>query len=215
MFDTIIFDLDGTLLNTLTDLQLSTNFALKQFSYPERTLDEVRHFVGNGVAKLIERAIPDGLLNPDYKKCLDIFKEHYSQNMLANTKPYDGIIPLLSSLKQRGVKVGVVSNKFDSAVKNLCKRYFDGYVMSAAGETAGVSVKPSPDGVLKVMHELKSTAQTTIYAGDSSVDILTAHNANLKCIGVTWGFRELDELESAGADYIAHSPEEIIKFLDF
>ena len=213
MKDTIIFDLDGTLLNTLEDLKNSTNYALKQFSYPEHNIEDIRKFVGNGVAKLIERAIPQGCDNPNFEKCLDIFKTHYSKNLLNHTEPYDGIIPMLTELQNKGFKIAVVSNKFDAAVKDLCKLYFKTLVPVAIGESENTRKKPYPDGVLKAIKELNSTVETSIYAGDSDVDVLTAHNAGLKCIGVTWGFRDLELLQATGADYIANTPHEILTIL--
>lgn len=214
MIETIIFDLDGTLLNTLEDLYLSTNFALRKFSYPERTLDEVRNFVGNGVAKLIERAIPHGCSNPDYDDCLSVFKKHYQQNMLTHTAPYEGIIELLEKLKSKGIKIGVVSNKFDAAVKGLCKLYFKDLVDIAIGESETTRKKPFPDGVLKAMNELGGTSATSIYCGDSDVDVKTARNANLKCIGVLWGFRNRENLENAGADFIVTKPAAILEIIN-
>lgn len=213
MIDTIIFDLDGTLLNTLKDLQISTNYALKEYSYPEKEIEQIRNFVGNGVAKLIERAIPDGTANPDYTSCLECFKGHYSKNMLNHTAPYDGIIELLEKLNKNGYKIGVVSNKFDSAVKDLCNLYFKNLVKVAIGESGITRKKPYPDGVFNAIKELNSSIETSIYAGDSNVDVETAHNAGLKCIGVTWGFRDKANLQNAGADYIVNLPDEIFGIL--
>lgn len=214
MTDTIIFDLDGTLLNTLEDLMLSTNHALKSFNYPERTLEEIRNFVGNGVAKLIERAIPNGRCNPDFEACLECFKSHYSQTLKAHTAPYAGIIDMLLKLQEKGYKIAVVSNKFDKAVKDLCKLYFDTLVPVAIGEGKNTRPKPYPDGVFKAVLELNSTISNAIYSGDSDVDVETAHNAGLKCIGVTWGFRSVNVLKNAGADYIINTPDKIIEILD-
>ena len=214
MTDTIIFDLDGTLLNTLEDLMLSTNYALKSFNYPERTLEEIRNFVGNGVAKLIERAIPNGRCNPDFEACLECFKSQYSQTLKAHTAPYDGIIDMLLKLQEKGYKIAVVSNKFDKAVKDLCKLYFDTLVPVAIAEGKNTRPKPYPDGVFKAVLELNSTISNAIYSGDSDVDVETAHNAGLKCIGVTWGFRSVNVLKNAGADYIINTPDEIIEILD-
>lgn len=214
MINTIIFDLDGTLLNTLEDLYISTNYALEQFSYPKRTLDEVRNFVGNGVAKLIERAIPNGCKNQNYQECLSVFKKHYKENMLNHTAPYEGIIDMLKGLRAKGLKIGVVSNKFDAAVKDLCKLYFNELVDTAIGESATTRKKPYPDGVLKAIKELGGTAATSIYCGDSDVDVLTAHNSKLKCIGVLWGFRDYKNLETAGADFIISKPDEIPNILN-
>lgn len=204
MIKTVIFDLDGTLLNTLEDLKDSTNFAMREFGYPERSLDEVRNFVGNGVRKLIERA--SGTLN--CQDCLECFKKHYSQNMYNKTAPYDGIIKVLENLQSNGIKTGVVSNKFDAAVKELCEKYFDGLINIAIGQSDNVLTKPSPTGVFKVMEILNADKNSTIYIGDSDVDVETAKNANLPCIGVLWGFRDRENLK--GADFIIDKPCDII-----
>ena len=209
MIKAVIFDLDGTLLNTLEDLKESTNFALCKFGYPERTLNEVRCFVGNGVKKLIERAVPENCTNID--ECLEIFKKNYSENMCNHTKPYDGILKILEELHKDGVKIGVVSNKFDSAVKDLCKKYFGNLIDCAIGQNDDVPKKPAPNGVLKAMNELGADKNSTIYAGDSDVDVETAKNTQLPCIGVTWGFRTIEYLK--GADFIANQPEDIIKII--
>ena len=209
MIKAVIFDLDGTLLNTLEDLKESTNFALCKFGYPERTLNEVRCFVGNGVKKLIERAVPENCKNID--ECLEIFKKNYSENMCNHTKPYDGILKILEELHKDGVKIGVVSNKFDSAVKDLCKKYFGNLIDCAIGQNDDVPKKPAPNGVLKAMNELGADKNSTIYAGDSDVDVETAKNTQLPCIGVTWGFRTIEYLK--GADFIANQPEDIIKII--
>ncbi len=209
MIKAVIFDLDGTLLNTLEDLKEATNFALCKFGYPERTLNEVRCFVGNGVKKLIERAVPENCKNID--ECLEIFKKNYSENMCNHTKPYDGILKILEELHKDGVKIGVVSNKFDSAVKDLCKKYFGNLIDCAIGQNDDVPKKPAPNGVLKAMNELGADKNSTIYAGDSDVDVETAKNTQLPCIGVTWGFRTIEYLK--GADFIANQPEDIIKII--
>lgn len=205
----VIFDLDGTLLNTLEDLKDSTNFALSEFGYPERTLDEVRSFVGNGVRKLIERAVPPDCDNVE--ECLECFKNHYSENMYNKTAPYDGIVEVLKELRARGLKIGVVSNKFDFAVKELCKKYFDGLIDAAIGQSDEIAKKPAPDGVLKVMEILGAEKDFTIYVGDSDVDVQTAKNANLPCVGVTWGFRDRENL--SGADFIIDKPCDIINII--
>lgn len=212
----IIFDLDGTLLNTLEDLADSTNFALKSFSYPERTVEEVRTFVGNGVKKLIERSIPNGIDNPNFAKCLEIFKINYEQNMYNKTKPYDGVLDLLSELKSRGYKIAVVSNKFDLAVKELCEKYFKNLIDISSGENEidGIKKKPAPDTVNQVLKKFSATNEEAVYVGDSEVDILTAKNADMPCISVTWGFKDKDFLIKNGAKIIVNSPNEIIKYLD-
>ena len=214
--EAIIFDLDGTLLNTLEDLADSTNFALDKLSYPPHTTEEIKSFVGNGVAKLIERAIPNGRKNPDFDKCLNIFKKHYSQNMYNKTKPYDNIINLLTGLKRKNYKLAVVSNKFDSAVKELCEKYFPDLIDIAIGENEamGIKKKPAPDTVLQVLDILKIDSHQAIYVGDSDVDIMTAKNSNMRCISVTWGFRDREFLIKNNAEIIIDKPKEIIDYLD-
>lgn len=214
--EAIIFDLDGTLLNTLEDLADSTNFALDKLNYQPHSTEEIKSFVGNGVAKLIERAIPNGRKNPDFDKCLNIFKKHYSQNMYNKTKPYDNIINLLTELKRKNYKLAVVSNKFDSAVKELCEKYFPDLIDIAIGENEamGIKKKPAPDTVLQVLDILKIDSHQAIYVGDSDVDIMTAKNSNMQCISVTWGFRNREFLIKNNAEIIIDNPKEIIDYLD-
>lgn len=209
MIKTVIFDLDGTLLNTLEDLKEAANFALSEFGYPKRSLEEIRCFVGNGVRKLIERAVPEACENID--ECLCIFKKNYSENMCNNTVPYNGILKILKDLQDNGIKIGVVSNKFDSAVKELCKKYFGNLVDIAVGQSDDVPKKPAPEGVFKVMKELGAEKISTVYIGDSEVDVQTAKNSGLPCIGVTWGFRNKNDLQ--GADYIIDNPCDIISVI--
>lgn len=211
----VIFDLDGTLLNTLDDLSDSTNYALSKFGYPTRTIEEVRQFVGNGVAKLIERAIPDGKNNSNFEKCLSIFKENYAQNMYNKTAPYNGIIEMLSNLKSKGIKIAVVSNKFDLAVKELCKKYFEGFIDFAAGENEalGIKKKPAPDTVLSVLRKFSFSPEDAVYVGDSDVDIMTAKNSKMRCISVTWGFRDEKFLLKNGATILINAPSEIYNHL--
>lgn len=211
----VIFDLDGTLLNTLDDLADSTNYALSRFGYPTRTIEEVRQFVGNGVAKLIERAIPEGKNNPNFEKCLAIFKENYAQNMYNKTAPYNGIIEMLSNLKSKGIKIAVVSNKFDLAVKELCKKYFEGFIDFAVGENEaqGIKKKPAPDTVLSVLSEFNFAPEDAVYVGDSDVDIMTAKNSKMPCISVTWGFRDEKFLLENGATILINAPSEIYNHL--
>lgn len=211
----IIFDLDGTLLNTLDDLADSTNFALSEFNYPTRSKEEIRTFVGNGVAKLIERAIPDGKHNPNFNKCLEIFKQHYSINKYNKTAPYNDIINLLTELKEKTYKIAVVSNKFDLAVKELCQKYFPNLIDIAIGENeaAGINKKPAPDTINLVLEQLELTSNQAIYVGDSDVDILTAKNSNMPCISVTWGFRDKKFLLENDAKIIINNPKEIIDYL--
>ena len=211
-----IFDMDGTLLNTLEDLMISTNYALSKFGYKSHSIDEIRQFVGNGVAKLIERAIPNGLNNENYEECLKIFKEHYAKNMYNHTAVYDGILEMLKALKEKGIKTAVVSNKFDLAVKDLSNKYFGNLIDIAIGENeqAGIKKKPAPDTVFEVLNLMGLTSKEAIYIGDSDVDIMTAKNSNMPCISVTWGFRDRKFLIDNDAKILVDTPKEILKYLE-
>ena len=210
---TVIFDLDGTLLYTLEDLKDSVNFALSKFNYPQKNLEEIKNFVGNGVKVLMELSIPQGKNNENFDECLAIFKTHYAQNMYNKTKPYDGIIEMLENLQNLGFKTAVVSNKFDLATKELCKKYFAEKIEIAIGESENIRKKPAPDSVFKVMEILNSNKNSTYFVGDSEVDIQTAQNANLKCISVTWGYKNEEFLLKNGAKFLANSPQEILKII--
>lgn len=211
--DTIIFDLDGTLLNSLEDLRVSVNYALFGFKYPKQTLDMVRRNVGNGIEKLMERSLPDGKDNVNYEVCLEIFKEHYKTHMSINTKPYPHIIETLAALKSRGYKLAVVSNKFDAAVKPLCQKYFKSLIDVAIGQSKDTKKKPAPDTVYMALDELESSAETSIYVGDSEVDIQTAKNSGMDCISVSWGFKTKEFLEQNGASVIIDTPLEIFNYI--
>ena len=208
---TVIFDLDGTLLYTLEDLTDSTNYVLEKHGFPKKTIEEVKTYVGNGVSMLIERAIPEGVNNPDFENCLSDFKTHYSKNMYNKTKPYDGIIPLLTKLKGNGYKLAVVSNKYDSAVKSLCKKYFPNFIDIAIGSV--VNVKPSPEMVLNIIKKLGVTNDECIFVGDSEVDIQTAKNADIPCISVIWGYKTIDFLYNNGAETIIYTPDELLELI--
>lgn len=214
MKNTFIFDLDGTLLNTLNDLADSTNFALSKNGYKERTVDEVRRFLGTGVKNLISKAVPQGESDEMIEKCIADFKEHYSVNMRNKTKPYDGIMTVLKTLKEKGMNVGVVSNKFDKAVKELCKDYFGELVDIAVGEREGIAKKPAPDSVIEAMRVLGANKEEVLYIGDSDTDMETAINANVDSIGVTWGFRDKELLIETGAKYIAEKPMDILNIAE-
>ncbi|MBQ1243028.1 MAG: HAD family hydrolase [Clostridia bacterium] len=212
MYKAVIFDLDGTLLDTLVDLYNSVNHALRTFGFPERTIDEVRRFIGNGVKKLMERSTPEGTDEETNAKCLDCFRAHYLVHMADNTAPYDGVNELIAKLREKGVRTAVVSNKLHSAVVDLCKDYFEG-IEEAIGVSVEAERKPNPVNVLKVLDAFGITADECIYVGDSEVDVQTAHNAGVKCIGVTWGFRDEAELKENGADFIAHTAEEVYNLI--
>lgn len=213
MIDTVLFDLDGTLLNTLEDIAAGVNHALRKMNFPERSLEEVRQFVGNGVIMLIKRAVPAGTSEELTNTCLMYNKEYYSSHVNEKTRPYEGILPLLKALKAKGFKVGVISNKYDSAVKDLCRLYFSDDVTVAVGNRTGVPTKPAPNCVYSAMEELGSVKSQTVFVGDSDVDVHTAHNAGLPCIGVSWGFRGRTFLEKEGADAVIDAPSELLTLL--
>lgn len=204
-----IFDLDGTLLNTLEDLKNSVNFAMRSMGYPEHTLEQVRMFIGNGIAMLIKRAVPQGTDEFDEKKTLGIFTEHYNAHLNDCTAPYPGVTESLTALKNRGVKIGVVTNKNDDSAKMLIVRYFGNLVDVTLGHLDGMPSKPNPEALLRVMSDLGVNAEETLYFGDSDVDVLTAKNAGVKCVGASWGFRSEDVLLKAGADMILADPHKI------
>ena len=209
MYHTAIFDLDGTLLDTLQDLADSTNYALSLHGLPTRTAEEIRQFVGNGVGLLIHRAVPQGTPEELEAHVLRDFRAHYLLNMENKTAPYPGILELLDALRAAGVRTAVVSNKFDGAVKGLCQNYFGDRVDTAIGESQGVARKPAPDTVFRALAELGASLEGAAYIGDSDVDMETAKNAGLPCISVSWGFRSRDFLLERGAALIADTVEEL------
>lgn len=209
-YQTAVFDLDGTLLDTLEDLWRATNMALKTHSLPPRTRDEVRMFVGNGVEMLIRRAVPHGTDEETTLAVLADFKTAYAAICEDHTKPYDGIVEMLTALRERGIRVAVVSNKFDAATKQLCAKYFGDLVEVAIGERAGVRKKPAPDTVYEALKELGVTLEGAVYIGDSDVDIQTARNCGMPCISVTWGLRDKDFLIENGAQVLVDSPETLL-----
>lgn len=209
-YKTYIFDLDGTLLSTLADLAASTNYALRTHHMPERSLDEVRRFVGNGVKKLMERAIPDGLNNPMFEETFATFRQHYMQHNLDTTQPYPGIMQLLEQLKAEGKNIAVVSNKFYAATRELCRHFFGDLVPVAIGEREDIRKKPAPDTVIEALRELGVDKEGAVYIGDSDVDIDTARNSHMPCISVLWGFRSKEFLLEHGATHLVSSPSEIV-----
>ena len=214
MIDTLIFDLDGTLLDTLLDLQIATNYALNKYNLPSRSYEEVRTFVGNGNRKLMERAIGDNK-HVNIDEILNVFYDYYKEHLLDNTKPYDGIIQTLNILKEQGYKLAVVSNKFNDGLVKIVDSYFKGIFDISIGENEkeGIKKKPAPDMVYKAIDELKSNLNKSIYIGDSETDILTARNSKLPIINVTWGFRSKEELIGLKPDYMIDKPNEIINIL--
>lgn len=206
-----IFDLDGTILNTLADLADSTNYALQKNGLPGRSVEQVRLFVGNGIRKLIERAVPEGSDEALIQRVHEDFTEHYKVHCADKTRPYEGIMELLRALRAAGLKTAVVSNKADYGVQALCEDYFPGLFDFAVGERTGIRRKPNPDSVLEVLKKLSATQAEAIYIGDSDVDIETAKNAGLACISVTWGFRDREFLQRHGAVTFAERPEDVYK----
>lgn len=213
MYSTYIFDLDGTLLDTLEDLAAAVNYALRQHGMPEHSVDAVRCFVGNGVRLLMERATPDGAANPSFEKVFETFRQYYMAHSLDTTKPYENIPQVLASLRARGCRVAVVSNKMMAATQELCRYFFSDTVEVAIGEdeASGIRKKPAPDTVDAALQALGVEKDGAVYVGDSDVDILTACHAGIPCISVLWGFRDKAFLQSHGATtYITH-PDELLK----
>lgn len=211
-YDVYIFDLDGTLLDTLDDLAASCNYAMRAMGFPEHGIDDVRRFVGNGVRKLIERAVPDGDRNPLFEQALDTFRQHYMAHSLDTTQPYPGIMALLKALKEKGKRVAVVSNKFDAATKSLCRHFFGPLVDVAIGESERVKKKPAPDTVLEALRQLGAEKGGAVYVGDSDVDIATAANSGIPCISVLWGFRDRQFLIDHGATTLIAKPSELANY---
>lgn len=205
----VIFDLDGTLLDTLLDLQTAVNFALCKHGMPERTIDEVRQFVGNGVRRLMELSVPDGEKNPEFAVTFADFKTYYCQHNLDFTKPYDGIFDALKVLKEKGLRMAIVSNKLEEATEALRQYFFAEYIETAVGDAPGRLRKPAPDGVFEAMRRLGVTKDECVYVGDSDVDYRTAINAGLPCISVLWGFRDRTFLESLGASIFCERPQDL------
>ena len=211
-YSTYIFDLDGTLLDTLADLAAAVNYALRQHGMPEHTIDDVRRFVGNGVRKLMERAIPDGEKNPDFEATFATFREYYMHHSLDTTRPYPGIIETLEALKEQGCRLAVVSNKMMAATKELCQHFFAETIEVAIGENeaAGIRKKPAPDTVFEALRQLGEEKDSAVYVGDSDVDLETANNSGLPCISVLWGFRDRNFLIQHGAKTFISAPSELL-----
>ena len=209
-YNTYIFDLDGTILDTLLDLANAVNFAMRSKGYPERTVDEVRSFIGNGIRVLIRRSVPENTSEADYAEALEIFTKYYLEHIADYTKPYDGIIDVINELKRRGCKTAVVSNKAHFAAQAVVKDFFGDIFDAVTGKMDEFPPKPEPDSLFYTIKALGAEKDDCIYIGDSDVDVLTAHNAGLHCIGVTWGNRDEDVLLASGAEFIAHAPKEIL-----
>lgn len=212
-YDAVIFDLDGTLLDTLEDLKNSVNFALEVFHMPLRTMEEIRHFVGNGVQRLIELAVPDGTGAEETEKVFEAFKDHYCIHCNDQTGLYAGISELLTELKKQGFQMAIVSNKLQEGVDALSEQYFQSYTDVAIGAREGIRKKPAPDTVFEALRRLEIPRERAVYVGDSEVDIATAANSGMDCITVAWGFRTRQEQEEAGAVTFVEKPLQIIPLL--
>ena len=218
MYNTYIFDLDGTMLDTLQDLADSVNYALRQHGMPEHSIDDIRRFVGNGVRLLMERAVPDGAENPQFEVTFATFRQHYMKHSLDTTHPYEGISELIHELKARGCKMAVVSNKMMAATQDLVRHFFpDIEVAIGENEAAGIRKKPAPDTVFEALRQLgypptshPSPLTSVVYVGDSDVDLATARNSGIRCISGLWGFRDRDFLLAHGATTFVEHPLDIL-----
>ena len=213
MITTVIFDMDGTVLNTLDDLAASVNYVLTRFGMPTHCTEDYRQYFGNGIRYALQCAAPDGTDEETIDQMLPVFREHYNAHCLDKTGPYEGIPELMKCLRERGFKIAIVSNKIDSAVKELSDQFFHDCVDVAIGEREGIRRKPAPDTVLQALAELKSAKAEAVYVGDSEVDLKTAANAGLPCITVLWGFRSKEFLAEQGATVFAGTPKEVLDLL--
>lgn len=215
IYDTVIFDLDGTLMDTLEDLADAVNEILKRHGYPVKTITEVRRIVGNGLRQTLTLCLPEGTGQQEVERLLPEFAAYYQAHCQIRTKPYDGIMDTLRGLCERGYKMAIVSNKRDEAVKTLNEEYFQAYVKVAIGENEdmGIKKKPAPDTVFQALRELGSVRERAVYVGDSEVDRMTAENAGLPCVSVDWGFRDREELEKLAPAYLISRPEELLEIL--
>ena len=210
----MIFDMDGTVLNTLDDLTDAVNYVFSQFDLPSSTKEEYRKYFGNGIGYAMKCAAPEGTPDSVFDRMIPIFKEHYNKHCLDKTAPYEGILDLMKALYDKGYKMAIVSNKIDSAVKELNDRFFSEYVSVAIGEKPGIKRKPAADTVLAALKELGSKKDEAIYIGDSEVDVQTAKNSGIPCIVVLWGFRDKDMLIKNGATTFAVTPTDVLGILE-
>ena len=212
-YSTVIFDFDGTLIYTLEDIRDSLNYTLSKYNIQEKSLEEVRNLVGEGAYRLVELCVKGGKDNIHFEEIFKLYRKHYSENYINKSKPYPDVIDMLESLKNKGYKMAVVSNKYDDLVKYLNHMYFENIISVAIGESEKIRKKPSPDGILEALKNLNSEKEEAVYVGDSDVDIETAKNAGIDCISVSYGYRDLELLKRCGAVNIAHNPMEILNYL--
>lgn len=213
-YDTVIFDLDGTLLNTLDDLADAVNFVMREHGYPERTLEEVRYFVGNGIRRLMEQAVPEQVTGEEFEQVFEEFKSYYTSHCQIKTCAYEGIMSLLQDLHEMGYAMAIVSNKNHAAVCELNDIYFKEYIEVAIGQREGIRKKPAPDTVLQALNALGKEKETAIYVGDSEVDFVTAENSGMDCVLVSWGFRTTEELRGFAPKAFIDQPMELTGVLE-
>ena len=213
-YTTIVFDCDGTLLDTLTDLRNAVNYVLRAHDLPERSVPEVKATLGNGVAHLMRQSLPDSISEAEFNTYLDEFKAYYGEHLQDYTAPYPGMLDVLDTLRAKGYKLAIVSNKIQEGITPLNKEYFGDRLPVAIGERPGLQRKPAPDMVLQALKELGSTQSESIYIGDSEVDVATANNSGLLCIGVTWGFRDEQLHKDLGVKHIARKAEDIVTIIE-
>ena len=208
-----VFDMDGTILNTIDELADSLNYTMKKLGYKTYEVDEVKMMVGNGIHKLIERAVPDVKDEAKHDEIYGTFIDYYSKNCAVKTAPYPGIVELIRNLKENGVKTAVVSNKSDAEVKKLCEDFYEGLFDYSVGAREGMAIKPAPDSVLEVLRYTGIAKEDAVYIGDSDVDVATANNSGLDCIAVLWGFRTKEFLLEHGANLMVEKPEGILDII--
>lgn len=213
-YDAVIFDLDGTLLNTLEDLTDAVNYVMEQFHFEKKTIDQVRRFVGNGIRKLVERCVPGGQEREDFEEIFACFQNFYTSHCRIKTKPYPGILELLEVLWEKGYGIGIVSNKNDKAVEELNDIFFSKYISVAIGQNDQLRPKPAPDTVDMALTRLKCTRDRALYVGDSDVDKATADNCGMDCVSVTWGFRDRELLEGLCAAAMIDEPGQLLDYLE-
>ena len=213
-YDTVIFDLDGTLLNTLEDLADAVNFVMRKNHYPQRTIEEVRRFVGNGIRRLMELAVPENISETEFEQVFEEFKNYYTEHCQIKTCAYDGIMPLLKHLYEKGYAMAIVSNKNHAAVCELNDIYFKKDISVAIGQKDGIRKKPAPDTVFQALKELSVSGERAVYVGDSEVDFMTAENSCMDCVLVSWGFRTKEELADCTPKAMIDRPEELLAVLE-
>lgn len=214
MIKGVIFDMDGTILNTIEDIKISVNHAMRHFNLKEKTLQEVKDGVGSGAINLIEDIVPKGTSKEDIYKIYRVYQDHYDKHSNDHTGPYPGILDLLKHLKDAGYKLAVVSNKLEYLVQELNHQTFKDYFDVSIGETKDIPIKPAPDMLYKALNLLNLSKDEVLFIGDSDVDMMTATNANIKSVGVTWGYRSKEVLLKHKASYIINQADELIKIIN-